>query len=109
MTFDHERRAAPRHRTYLGGEIVSTEGNGEANCVAQSLSKTGARLRLSGTVPTEIDPTIPRERVAYRARLVWRKGDECGVAFCGGVKAEATPPPIMALRRSLRFQTAEKK
>jgi hypothetical protein len=47
MPFAHERRAAPHHRTYLGGEIVRAEGNGETNCVVQSLSRSGARSRLS--------------------------------------------------------------
>jgi hypothetical protein len=38
------------------------------------------------------------------------KAQERGVAFDGDdVKTEATPLPIMALRRSLRFQTAREK
>jgi hypothetical protein len=110
MSFARERRAAPRRRTYLGGEIVSAEATGEANCVIRSLSATGAGLRLSGAVPTKFVLKIPRDKAAHRARLVRRKGkgEECGVAFDGDdEKAEATPLPIMALRRSLRFQTVE--
>jgi hypothetical protein len=108
MSFALERRAAPRHRTYLGGEIVSAEGAGEVNCVIRGLSTTGARLRLSGAAPTKFHLKIPRAGVTRRARLIWREGDECGVAFDGDdVKSEAATLPIMELRRSLRFRSVE--
>ncbi len=83
MSFADKRRAASRGRTYLGGEIVSAAGIGEANCVIGSLSAAGAGLRASGAVPTKFVLKTSRDKSAHRARLVWRKGEERGLAFDG--------------------------
>ncbi|MGA8171347.1 MAG: PilZ domain-containing protein [Methylocystis sp.] len=108
MSSASERRAAPRRRLYLEGEIVPPESGGETSCVIRDMSATGARLRLTGSAPTVFDLRIPRDGTVHHARRVWKNGDEFGVAFVGeDVKAPATPLPIMVLRRSLRFREVD--
>jgi hypothetical protein len=69
-------------------------------------SPAGAVVRNSSDQIRAWNPAATR-RIAP---VVWRMGGERGVAFRGGgVKAEATPLPIMAWRRSLRFRIVEEK
>lgn len=68
----------------------------------------GAKLALSGAValPDEFDLTITRQVETLRARVVWRREDEMGVAFCGPEPVAAAVP--LDLARRLRDCEAER-
>jgi hypothetical protein len=53
------------------------------DCLVRNMSGAGAKLDFSGavTIPDEVDLTITRRAETLRARIIWRRGDEAGVAF----------------------------
>ena len=52
-------------------------------CIVNNISADGARITLSTSVPLagEFKVCIPQRHLDRAARLVWRKGDQLGVAF----------------------------
>jgi hypothetical protein len=108
MATVQEQRSAPRRRTYLAGEILGMAGDGDATCAIRNISASGARLHLQTAAPSVFDLRISRDGSVHHARRVWQNGEECGVAFVReDGRAQATPVPIMKLRRSLRFQAVD--
>lgn len=53
------------------------------DCVVRNMSDAGAKLDFSGAwpVPDEIDLTLTQRKETKRVRVVWRRGDEAGVAI----------------------------
>jgi hypothetical protein len=78
-----ERRAVARARTYLGGQVAFNVRFSTMDCLVRNLSAAGAKLDFNGaaTIPDEVDLTITNREETRRARIVWRRGDEAGVAF----------------------------
>ena len=91
-----DKREAPRHRVLLTGKIVTADGAFTHNCAIRDLSDTGAKLRLSASVPTGDTFFLieVRSGIAYRAHVAWREGDDFGVAFSGQIDlAEPSADP----------------
>jgi hypothetical protein len=78
-----ERRKQCRQRTFWAGQIIVERSRSVAECLVRNLSFGGAKLALSGTtfVPREFELHIPEHRVEFRAKLVWRRSGEMGVAL----------------------------
>jgi len=79
-----ERRRAFRRRTRLRtGKLLDAENNFLFDCWIHDRSHLGARLRAHTEIPT-LDPVGFYEDQFERileARIVWRRGQECGIAF----------------------------
>lgn len=78
-----ERRATARAHTYLGGQVAFNERFSTMDCLVRNMSGAGAKLDFSGaiTIPDEVDLTITKRELTMRARIIWRRGGEAGVAF----------------------------
>jgi hypothetical protein len=86
-------RSAPRRRCYLGGRIAYANRFVTVNCLVRDISPKGARLVLpeAELLPSEFDLDI-REKKGFRARIVWRQGNVCGVEFLESRPARAYEP-----------------
>jgi hypothetical protein len=78
-----ERRKQQRWPAYWAGRISFKQSGSVAECLIRNTSGDGAKLVLSGTVfvPREFDLNIPKHRADYRAKVIWRRTEEVGVAF----------------------------
>lgn len=78
-----ERRKALRGRVYLGGTLAFDLRSPSVECLVRNLSEDGAKIEFESAVeiPEEFDFYIPRSRKLFRARVIWRRMDEFGLAF----------------------------
>jgi hypothetical protein len=78
-----ERRRATRHKSFLRGNIQFNNGRNTADCLIRDISIYGARLTFSDsiTTPDVIDIYIPQKEQTFHAQVIWRHGQELGVAF----------------------------
>jgi hypothetical protein len=90
-----DKRNAPRYRVLGHAQILGR--NGAVNCVIRDLSDTGAKLGVaaSAKLPAEFDLWLVQRKVKLRARLMWRRGEFAGVAFC-------TAQPALAVFNSTK-------
>jgi hypothetical protein len=77
-----ERRNSARFRTNLPATVVIADGRVRLSACMRNLSDTGAKVRLAGAaeISGEFYMLIPDHRL-QPCRLVWRTGDEMGLAF----------------------------
>ena len=85
-----ERRADARRRTLMSGRLSAAPSGARAetladtlNCVVLDLSKRGARL-LCRTAGVEGDVVLQLKAgrdFMRRARIAWRRAEDCGVEF----------------------------
>ncbi len=73
-------------------------GGNTANCQVREISDKGARISISRAkvIPERLYLIIVRDQHAFEARIVWRKGDEAGLAFFKAIDLRA--PSDSALR-----------
>jgi hypothetical protein len=113
-----ETRRANRERTFLQARIAFSDGAISSQCMVTQLSTSGARLNVSSSVslPDRFEIAIPQRGVKFRARLVWRHGDQAGVEFEDLDQSDSEPfpedPParireLEAINAKLRAQIAE--
>jgi hypothetical protein len=78
-----ERRRAVRQRSFLRGNIQFNNGRNSADCLIRDITIYGARLVFSHSVttPDVIDVYIPQKEQTFRAHVIWRHGQEIGIAF----------------------------
>lgn len=78
-----ERRSRPRKRVLLSGIITYDQGTYALNCRIRDLSETSAKVSLPDSVslPQEFYFINMKNQTAHKARVVWRKGDEAGLAL----------------------------
>lgn len=90
-----ERRRTVRDRTYLGAVIAFNRQSSTMDCLVRNISPRGAKLALdsTGILPDSFDLNIGSKERSYRARLVWRRFNDVGVAFVDG-RAGAKPLPL---------------
>jgi hypothetical protein len=76
-------RSASRVRSLLGARIVFNNRFSTVDCVVRDISASGAKLLVTGAnmLPEEFELEIPQKGRKHRVRLVWRRGDVCGVQF----------------------------
>ncbi len=80
-----ERRAEPRIRTFLEGQIVSGDGFISVGCTIRDLSLTGARVTVSheARLPPPVALMLLRDGLLFDAAVAWRRGDETGLVLKG--------------------------
>jgi hypothetical protein len=99
-----ERRERRRSGSGLAGLVVHGSRNAVLDCDIIDLDAKGARVRLRpapAILPTEFRLLLPGSAVAYEARLAWRRGATCGLAFEQRHDLLADCPPAVAALRSL--------
>jgi hypothetical protein len=83
MENQQERRGAPRRKVHWGARIAGLDGGRYMRCVARDFSSIGARVDLEGE--QVLDPVVwlldLQHRVAYEARIAWRRNPEVGLEF----------------------------
>jgi hypothetical protein len=109
-----ERRKTIRNRTYFGGVLAFNKRSSTMDCIVRNFSPEGARIAFNTavTIPDEFDLEIRQKERAFRARLIWRRAEEAGVAFLDGgaqplESAKAAPIPLDWARK-LRNCESEK-
>jgi len=104
----HERRRYVRYPSLLGAKIAFTRLSSTIDCTIRNISPGGGRVVFTGPVaaPKEFDLHIPHRRETRRARVIWRTGEDLGVAFVEQQVA-AEPVSLDAARRMRRLEQAK--
>jgi hypothetical protein len=78
-----ERRKITRQKSFLRGMIYFNNRRNAADCLIRDISPYGARLIFSDavTTPDVLDLYIPQKEQTLRTHVIWRHGQELGVAF----------------------------
>lgn len=78
-----ERRKEPRQKVLWGSWLASPDGQGLVPCQTHDISPGGARVVLDDprVVPATVCYLDMRHRLAYEARVAWRKTPEMGLEF----------------------------
>jgi hypothetical protein len=78
-----ERRKVTRHKSFLRGMIYFNNRRNVVDCLIRDISPYGARLIFSDavTTPDSLDLYIPQKEETLRIHVIWRHGQEVGVAF----------------------------
>lgn len=78
-----ERRAEERRKVQLGCWLAAPDGGGLVQCTTRDFSASGARVTVDDqrVLPGSIWLLDLRHRLAYEARVAWRKAPEMGLQF----------------------------
>ena len=87
-----ERRKVSRNKSFLRGMIYFNNRRNVVDCLIRDISPYGARLIFSDavTTPDSLDLYIPQKEETLRIHVIWRHGQEVGVAFAPA--AQMAPP-----------------
>jgi hypothetical protein len=97
------RRENLRARSLLTGKIVIGDGAVSHDCVIRNFSAKGARVRLAGAInlPGAIGLLVVKEGLLFDAAVVWRRGDQIGLAFGGQYDLRKDADPARRGARAL--------
>jgi PilZ domain len=78
-----ERRKIARQKSFLRGMIYFNNRRNAVDCLIRDISPDGARLIFSDafSTPDVLDLYIPQKEQTLRTHVIWRHGQEVGVAF----------------------------
>jgi hypothetical protein len=100
----NERRALPRHKTFIRGRIYFNNRLSSTDCIVRELAENGSRLEVSETVtlPDTFDLYLPTKDEYFRAKVEWRRGNNVGISWppenVVGQTAEQGDPQALADR-----------
>src|SRR4051795_9751840 len=85
-----ERRRIARQKSFLRGAIHFNNRRTVVDCLIRDISPYGARLIFSDavTTPDVLELYIPQKEQTLRAHVIWRHGQEVGVAFAQATQVE---------------------
>src|SRR6185295_622195 len=85
-----ERRRTARQKSFLRGMIYFNNRRNAVDCLVRDISVYGARLIFSDavTTPDVLDLYIPQKEQTLRVQVIWRHGQEVGVAFAQAATVE---------------------
>jgi hypothetical protein len=85
-----ERRRIARQKSFLRGMIYFNNRRNAVDCLIRDISPYGARLIFSDavTTPDVLDLYIPQKEQTLRIHVIWRHGQEVGVAFAQAAQME---------------------
>ena len=85
-----ERRRIARQKSFLRGTIHFNNRRNAVDCLIRDISPYGARLIFSDavTTPDALDLYIPQKEQTLRTHVVWRHGQEVGVAFAQATQVD---------------------
>ncbi len=78
-----EQRGFPRTRSFLRGIVHLGHGEADRDCSVMDYTDHGAKLAVTDptTVPSVFILHVPLRAATHRARVIWRKMGDVGVAF----------------------------
>ena len=85
-----ERRKIARQKSFLRGMIYFNNRRNVVDCLIRDISSYGARLIFSDavTTPDQLDVYIPQKEQTLRSQVIWRHGQEVGVAFAQAAQVD---------------------
>ena len=85
-----ERRRTARQKSFLRGMIYFNNRRNVVDCLIRDISPYGARLIFSDavTTPDQLDVYIPQKEQTLRGNVIWRHGQEVGVAFAQAAQVD---------------------
>jgi hypothetical protein len=85
-----ERRRTARQKSFLRGMIHFNNRRSAVDCLIRDISPYGARLIFSDavTTPDVLELYIPQKEQTLRVQVIWRHGQEVGVAFAQAASME---------------------
>jgi hypothetical protein len=94
-----ERRAEPRQKVLWGSWLASLDGAGLVQCRTHDISPAGARVVLGDErlAPGTVCYLDMRHRLAYEARVAWRKQPEMGLQFLKVWRFDEVPPHLKSM------------
>lgn len=97
-----ERRRAVRQKSFLRGLVYFNNRRSVLDCLIRDISPYGARLIFAdtGTVPDTLELHIPQKEQTLRVHVIWRHGQEAGVAFAQTTNLEPAEAGDLADRVS---------
>lgn len=95
-----ERRGQMRSKTLFTGTIRFQNRMMAMTCQVRNVSESGARFVLGepAWLPDAVELEIPRRDLRTKARIVWRRDQEIGIAFVHQ-PGEATHESLSQARR----------
>ena len=102
-----ERRKITRHKSFLRGMIYFNNRRNVVDCLIRDISPYGARLIFSDavTTPDALDLYIPQKEQTLRIHVIWRHGQEVGVAFAQVAQMEPAAETGDLSERVARLET----
>src|SRR3954451_14365786 len=90
-----ERRRITRQKSFLRGSIHFNNRRSVVDCLIRDISPYGARLIFSDavTMPDVLELYIPQKERTLRVNVIWRHGQEVGVAFAQAASMEPAADP----------------
>ena len=90
-----ERRRMARQKSFLRGMIYFNNRRNAVDCLVRDISPYGARLIFSDavTTPDVLDLYIPQKEQTLRVHVIWRNGQEVGVAFAQTAQMDPAAEP----------------
>lgn len=103
-----ERRKVVRQKSFLRGMIYFNKRRSALDCLVRDFSPYGARLIFSNavTTPDVLELYIPQKERTLRVHVIWRHGEEVGVAFAQIAELE-NPADIAELAERVARLDAE--
>jgi hypothetical protein len=85
-----ERRRIARQKSFLRGMIYFNNRRNAVDCLVRDISPYGARLIFSDAIstPDVLDLYIPQKEQTLRVHVIWRHGQEVGVAFAQAAQVD---------------------
>jgi len=85
-----ERRTAPRQKAFLRGKLYYGNRLNVADCLIRDMSDQGARVIVSDALalPDELELHVLQKDQNCLVRVVWRRGQEMGLAFVRAVQSQ---------------------
>jgi hypothetical protein len=102
-----ERRRVVRQKSFLRGTIHFNNRRSALDCLIRDISPYGARLVFSDavTVPDVLELHIPQKEQTLRSHVIWRHGQEVGVAFAQTAQMEGVPDSGELAERVQRLES----
>lgn len=90
-----ERRRVARQKSFLRGTITFNNRINAVDCLVRDISSYGARLIFtdSVTTPDVLELHIPQKDQTIRVHVIWRHGQEAGVAFAHAAQMDPIAEP----------------
>ena len=101
-----ERRRIARQKSFLRGMIYFNNRRNAFDCLVRDISPHGARLIFSDavTTPDVLDLYIPQKEQTLRIHVIWRHGQEVGVAFAQPTQMDPGAEPGELTDRVARLE-----
>jgi hypothetical protein len=101
-----ERRRVSRQKSFLRGMIYFNNRRNAVDCLIRDISPYGARLIFSDavTTPDVFELYIPQKEQTLRIHVIWRHGQEVGVAFAQAAEVDPVAEPGDLAERVARLE-----